>query len=91
MLNKIKEILHNEKLLWKAERQPTKKDKIFGYFLFIPFCLSLYFLLFCLNEFSTYMEKFPVYVQLLSAAAIIIIPILLCGSSIIHILGDEKN
>ena len=90
MLEKVKQIIEDERLLWQAERQPTKKDKIFGCFLLVVLFLFTCFLIFYLKPFAEYIERFPAWVQFLSAGFIMLFPILTFGSAIIHILGDEK-
>ena len=90
MLEKVKKIIEDEKLLWQAERQPAQKDIIFGCFLLVVLFLFGFSLTFYFEPLAEYMGRFPAWVQFLSAGFIMLFPILTFGSAIIHILGDEK-
>ena len=88
MLNSIKHILNEEKLLWQGKRELNKMDKIFGWIMFILFWLEIYFYLF-------YWYKIELLFQSLSylpygvlfSGVIVISPIIFMSEMFVHLRG----
>lgn len=90
MLNKIKEFLYNEKLLWQAERNLTKTDLIIG----ITSCITFFVILLTYALHWDKIENLINSVTLFEGLLLIIlflgVPFAIFGIMMIHLEPPRK-
>lgn len=90
MSNKIKEILHNEKLLWQAERDLTKTDLIIGIISCIIFFVSLLTYTLHWDKIENLINSVPLFEGLLLIILFLGIPFAIFGIMMIHLEPPRK-
>lgn len=85
MLEKIKYILHEEKLLWQDKRSLNNRDTIFGVIMMIMFYGELAVYLFCWNEIENFALTLSTLQLVLFAGFIMLSPVVLMFEMIIHL------